>query len=276
MNRNRLCLSCRLTRIIPELSQPGNKEAWYRLEVAKRRLVYSLLDLALPLKSKAEDPEHGLAFEFLASSDVPDASPVLTGHDKGVITINVAEADDAEREKRRLRLHEPYRTVLGHFRHEIGHYYWDRLIQHSDRLDEFRDLFGDERARLRSRIAAALRDRSAAGLAAALRQRLRQRPPVGGLGRDLGALPAHDGHAGNRRCMRTVVAPRRDDEPSLDASMHGGGPGSFDRMIGDWFPLTYVLNNLNRGLGLADGYPFVLSPPAIDKLRFVHETIERR
>lgn len=72
------------------------------------------------------------------------------------------------------------------------------------------------------------------------------------------------------------LQPRRDDEPSLDRSMHGGGPGSFDRMIGDWFPLTYVLNNLNRGLGPADSYPFVLSPLAIAKLRLVHDVIERR
>jgi hypothetical protein len=112
-----------LTKVIPDLTQPGNREAWYRIEVAKRRLVYTLLSLDLPMKDKRDDPEHGLAFEFLASADTPHAAPVDTDHSNGVITLNVAEADDAQREQLRVQLHEPYRTLLGHFRHEIGHYY---------------------------------------------------------------------------------------------------------------------------------------------------------
>jgi len=103
---NPLCLSCRLTRVIPDLGKPGNKQAWYKLEAAKRRLVYSLLRLGCPLKSKAEDPERGLAFEFLADPETPGAPPVTTGHAGGLITLSVAEADDAKREKRRVELHE--------------------------------------------------------------------------------------------------------------------------------------------------------------------------
>jgi len=137
-----LCRSCRFTRVIPDLTQPGHRDAWYRLEVAKRRLLYSLLRLGLPLANRVEDPVRGLAYEFRSAPDVLETAPVLTGHCHGVITINVAEADDAEREKRRRQMHEPYRTLLGHFRHESGHYYWDRLLQASDRLDAFRDLFG--------------------------------------------------------------------------------------------------------------------------------------
>jgi hypothetical protein len=68
--------------------------------------------------------------------------------------------------------------------------------------------------------------------------------------------------------------PRRWDEPSLKTDVRDDCSNSFEQMINDWFPLTYVLNNLNRGLGLPDGYPFVLSVPAIDKLRFVHQTVE--
>ena len=142
---NTLCQSCRLTRVIPDLSRPGNKESWYKLEVAKRRLVYSLLALGCPVESKYDEPQRGLAFEFLADPVANGASPVLTGHDDGVITLNVAEADDVERERRRVRLHEPYRTLLGHFRHEVGHYYWDRLIKDSPLIDDFRERFGDER-----------------------------------------------------------------------------------------------------------------------------------
>src|SRR5208282_3245570 len=133
----------RLTRVIPNLSRPGNKESWYKLEVAKRRLVYTLLALGCPVESKFEKPERGLAFEFLADP-ANGAPPVLTGHADGLITLNVAEADEVERERRRLRLHEPYRTLLGHFRHEVGHYYWDRLIKDRPLIDDFRERFGDE------------------------------------------------------------------------------------------------------------------------------------
>src|SRR5687767_8807663 len=146
-----LCLSCRLTRVIPDLTQPGVKLAWYRLETAKRRLVYTLANARLPILNREEDPARGLAFEFLA--DPPEGgAPVLTGHANGVITINIAEADDAERERRRTSLHEPYRTLLGHVRHESGHYYWERLILHSGALEEFRKVFGDERQDYRAAL----------------------------------------------------------------------------------------------------------------------------
>ena len=140
---------------------------------------------------------------------------MLTGHGDGVITINVAEADDAEREQRRLQLHEPYRTLLGHFRHEIGHYYWDRLIAGSDRLDAFRALLRRRARRLRRGAPAALRAGARRRLAGALHQRLRQRASVGGLGRDLGALPAHDDTLETAAACGLSLRPRRADEPSL-------------------------------------------------------------
>ena len=100
---NPLCSSCRLTRVIPDLDAAGHQAAWYKLEVAKRRLVYTPAALRLPVAERDDDPERGLAFEFLADPDDPAAPRVLTGHADGVITINIAEADDAERERRRLR-----------------------------------------------------------------------------------------------------------------------------------------------------------------------------
>jgi hypothetical protein len=274
---NPLCRSCRLTRVIPDLSRPGHPEAWYRLEVAKRRLVYTLLSLGLPLASKLEDPEDGLAFEFLADPDpaTPAAAPILTGHDNGVITINVAEADDAEREKRRLAMHEPYRTLLGHFRHEIAHYYWDRLIKDSHWLPGFRERFGDERE----------------DYAQALQRHYEKGPPgdwpnhfvtayaSSHAWEDWAETWAHFLHMTDT--LETAIAcglslrPRRPDEPAMkpNLALRDGLAVSFDDMIERWFPLTYVLNSLNRGLGLQDGYPFVLSAPAIDKLRFIYEVI---
>jgi hypothetical protein len=81
--------------------------------------------------------------------------------------------------------------------------------------------------------------------------------------------------------LETVAAnglwlqPERRDEPALKpgAALRDGRPVSFDHLMDNWFPLTYVVNNLNRGLGMPDGYPFILAPPAVAKLRFVNDTI---
>ncbi|HEY2759166.1 MAG TPA: putative zinc-binding peptidase [Pirellulales bacterium] len=282
---NPLCESCRLTRVIPDLNRSGNQEAWYRLEVAKRRLVYTLMYLKLPILNREDDPKHGLAFEFLADV-VPPADgkaatpsqptkPILTGHSDGVITINVAEADDAEREKRRMQLHEPYRTLLGHFRHEVGHYYWDRLIKDSDRLEPFRGLFGDDQID----YGQALEAHYAKGAPADWQQHFVSSYASSHPWEDWAETWAHYLHMVDT--LETAancglsLRPVRKDEPTLKKAPEPRPEkyGSFDTMIDNWFPLTYVLNNLNRGLGLSDGYPFVLSTPVIEKLRFVHETI---
>jgi hypothetical protein len=274
---NPLCQSCRLTRIIPSLSVSGHRQAWYRLEVAKRRLIYSLLGLGLPLRDKLEDAEHGLAFEFMADPDRGAAgAPILTGHANGVITLSVAEANDAEREKRRLALHEPYRTLLGHFRHESAHYYWDLLLKDSPRLDAFREFFGDERVDYKQ----ALERHYQEGPPADWQEQFVTAYASAHPWEDWAETWAHYLHITDT--LETAISsglalrPWRADEPALTPNllMVGCRPVTFDRMISAWFPLTYLLNNLNRGLGLPDGYPFVLSDPAIAKLRFVHDAIE--
>jgi hypothetical protein len=275
---NPLCASCRLTRVIPDLSAPGRAEAWYKLEVAKRRLVHTLLQLRLPIANKAEDPDGGLAFEFLADPVEPGAPAVLTGHAGGVITINIAEAEDAERERRRALLHEPYRTLLGHVRHEVGHYYWDRLIANGPWLEPFRALFGDERAS----YAAALQAHYDSGPPPDWPMRFVTAYAAAHPWEDWAETWAHYLHMTDT--LETAAAcgvsirPRRRDEPALARvpAKAGSPDAAFDRLMESWFPLTYVLNNLNRGLGVPDGYPFVLSEPAIEKLRFVHEVIAGR
>ena len=263
------CLSCRLNHTIPDLTVPGHREAWARVELAKRRLVYTLLSLRLPVVPKTSDPVTGLAFEFLADDPVAGTS-VLTGHDEGRIVLNVAEADDAEREKRRLALGEPYRTLVGHFRHEIGHYYWDRLIKNGPRLAAFRELFGDETASYDE----ALQRHYAQGAPADWQALFITSYATMHPWEDWAETWAHYLHMADTldtaAACGLALRPRRADEPALETS---DGHATFDAMIADWFPLTHVLNNLNRGLGLGDGYPFVLSTPAIAKLRFVHETI---
>jgi hypothetical protein len=270
-----LCVSCKLTQVLPNLELPGGIEAWAKLETAKRRLVYSLLELKLPLLSRQQDPVKGLAFEFL-SDELAPAGPVLTGHDDGLITINVAEADDLEREKRRLQLHEPYRTLLGHFRHEVGHYYWDQLIKdNAALLEAYRAMFGDER----DDYAAALQRHYAEGAAADWQVNYVSTYASSHPWEDWAETWAHYMHMVDS--LETAAAcglklePRRKDEPVLEAppSTEAARTQPFDQLIENWLSLTYALNNLSRSLGQPDSYPFMLSPPAIAKLRFVHDTL---
>ena len=270
---NPLCQCCRLTQTIPNLQQEGNRQAWFS---AKRRLVYSLFALRLPVLGKTEDGPRGVAFEFLA--DPPpggESKPVLTGHADGLITINIAEADDAERERRRLKLHEPYRTLLGHLRHEIGHYYWDRLIKDSPRLEGFRRLFGDER----QDYAAALQQHYDHGAPADWQDHFISVYATSHPWEDWAETWAHYLHISDTLdtadSCGLSLRPGRKDEPAMALQAAPDNPAErpFDQIVERWVSLSYLLNNLNRGLGHADAYPFVLSAAVIDKLRFVHDTI---
>src|SRR5580704_16951708 len=138
------CLCCRHNRTIPDVSIQANLIAWRKIEVAKHRLFYTLLKLRLPLAPADGIAGEKLIFDFLAAGQ-PGGPKVMTGHEDGLITLALDEADDVEREKRRSSMHEPYRTLLGHFRHEVGHYYWDRLVRDGDKLEPLRQVFGDER-----------------------------------------------------------------------------------------------------------------------------------
>jgi len=269
-----LCVSCRLTRVIPDLADPAKRASWYRLEVAKRRLLFTLTELGLPIRDRGNDSTHGLAFDFLADAD-PGGPPVLTGHENGVITVNIAEADDAERERRRTKMHEPYRTLLGHMRHESGHYYWDRLIDKTPRLEEFRSLFGDERAD----YAAALSAYYEQGAPADWQEHFVSEYATSHPWEDWAETWAQYLHMVDT--LETAAAcgvslkPRRPDEPTAPTMPQpvSPTPAAFEELIDSWFPLTYMMNNLNRGLGHTDAYPFVLSPAAVAKLKFVADVV---
>ena len=254
------CASCRLTDVIPDITAVGAHEAWYRLEVAKRRLVYTLQSLKLPIENRADDPSGGLSFQFKADPPPGEPEPpVLTGHNEGVITINIAEADDPERERRRKAMNEPYRTLLGHMRHEIGHYYWNRLIRDTGEMARFRGVFGDERRDYGD----ALKQHYAQGAPADWSSRFVSAYASSHPWEDWAETWAHYLHMFDT--IETAAAcgvslrPKRRDEPSLTKVPDTSRTIPFDKLIDSWFPLTYMLNNLNRGLGLADAYPFVLS-----------------
>jgi hypothetical protein len=267
------CATCRHNRIIPDLNQPGHLEHWRLIEIAKHRLFYTLLRLRLSVRTRVEDPD-GLAFDFLADAvpPSPDTPPVMTGHANGVITINLAEADDAERERRRRQMQEPYRTLLGHFRHEIAHYYWDRLVAGSANLGEFRRIFGDERAG----YGEALQRYYASGAPADWAQHFVSAYATAHPWEDFAETWAHYFHmidtletAGS---FGLAVSPKASKGLSarIDFDAHRA---DMTRLIEAWIPLTFAANSMNRSMGLPDLYPFVLSPPAIAKLGFVHACI---
>lgn len=260
-----LCAACRLTHVIPDLSLEGNRAKWYKLEVAKRRLVHALHALGLPVVAKVDDTKTGLEFCFMADPADPAAPRVLTGHADGVITIALAEADDAERERRRTSLHEPFRTLLGHFRHEIGHYYWDRLIRDGGRLEDFRRVFGDERAD----YGAALQAHYANGAPKDWPEHFISAYAAAHPWEDWAETWAHYLHMVD--ALETAAACRI-EVPSLP-EQHSAPGDPFEAMMFDWHSLTHGLNNLNRGLGLGDAYPFAISPAAQNKMRFVHDLI---
>ena len=274
------CAACRHNRTIPDLSQSREPAA---LAQDRSRQAPAVLHAAAAAPA-ADHQDRGsrTGWRSISSSDPTDApaghSPVMTGHDNGLITINLAEADDAERERQRSQMGEPYRTLLGHFRHEIAHYYWDRLVADSPASRSSARLFGDERAGLCARRCNALRQRPAARLAGALRHRLCQRASVGGFRRDLGALFPHGRHAGDRERLRAAACGRRSPRAPTWRRRSTSIPiiAEMDRIIDAWLPLTFAVNSINRSMGQPDLYPFVLAPPVILKLAFIHERIHAR
>jgi len=223
----------------------------------------------LPSETPAENPA-GLAFQFLA--DTPHAKRIMTGHADGVITINLDEADDAERERCRHEMGELYRTLLGHFRHEIGHYYWDRLIANSPHLDEFRSLFGDER----QDYAEALQRHYASGAPADWSERFISAYASSHPWEDFAETWAHYFHMidtlETARFSSLSVMPQ---VPQTLGAVFDFHPLEVDisRLVQSWIALTFAVNSLNRSMGLPDLYPFVLGAGAVAKLRFVQQLI---
>ena len=274
-----MCAACRHNRTIPDLSVPSNRPRWQKLEAAKHHMFYSLLRLNLPLRNRTDDPAHGLAFDFLADAPDPGAPKVMTGHDNGLITIALAEADDAERERRRTQMHEPYRSLLGHFRHEVGHYVWDVLVRDGGPLEQFRRVFGDERQ----------------DYAQALERHYRSGPPADWQAHyvsqyasmhpweDWAETWAHYLHIIDTLEMASAfgirVKPRLASEETLAADINLDpyqGSASMQEIVDAWLPLTFAMNSLNRAMGHPDLYPFVLSRKVVAKLGFVHDVVHGR
>lgn len=269
-----LCQACRLNRTIPDLSNPENQEFWRRTETAKRRLVSQLIALKLPVASKVgEDPERGLAYDFLRSQ--PSEPRVLTGHDCGLITINLEEADDPTRERTRKSMGEPYRTLLGHFRHEVGHYYWDRLVDNTAWLEPYRALFGDERQDYDEAVKAHYQNGAPPDWGVHFVSAYSSTHPW----EDWAETWAHYLHmldtADTAASFGIDLTQMGLETEPFDADVlwkaDTGEEGQpFLALVNDWVGLTAVMNEMSRSMGQPDFYPFVLSREVVTKLHFIH------
>jgi hypothetical protein len=275
---NALCESCQLTRTRPADNDTEGMAELVRGEMAKRRLIFQLAELSLPVVARNEATGSGLAFDLLSSSE----TKVVTGHDDGVITLDLAEADDEHREQLRLQLSEPYRTLLGHFRHEIGHYYWPLLVHDADTLDACRALFGDDTADYAQAVKehyASPTDDDDSWMKNHISRYATMHPYE-----DWAETFAHYLHIldtlqtaesfgvgttdplGQRRLtQRTGAHPTRPD-----------GSTTFGEVIDHWLELSYALNQINRSMGDEDLYPFVLTAAVIRKMAFVDHLVHHQ
>jgi hypothetical protein len=230
-------------------------------------MLHGVLRLGLPIEAKWPSPP--IVFDFLYDPAAENGGPpqFTTGHAFGVITLNVIEADDAARERIRQSLKEPYRTLLGHFRHEIAHYFWQRLIEWTPDLGPFRKLFGDERS----------------NYAIALQRYYHQGPPPNWQERFISAYatthPWEDFAETFAHYLHIVDTLATLHEAGLDASSSNeAGPvdpytASFAELGAAWITMAFKLNEVSRSMGHRDLYPFSLSPGAMLKLDFVHRLI---
>jgi len=268
-----LCQSCELTRTRPADGDRDGLAEFVAAENAKRRLIFQLAELGLPIRRRDEATEQGVVFDLLASNDVK----VITGHDDGVITLDLAEADDEHREHLRLQLNEPYRTLLGHFRHEIGHYYWPVLVSGDNLLSACRALFGDD---TQDYAEAVKGHYSSPSHAEAWGDEYISHYATMHPYEDWAETFAHYLHildtlqtaenfgVSPPRPSRRRLASQADPDPTRP-----DGRATFGEVIDYWLELSCGLNQINQSMGRDDLYPFVLAPPVIRKLAFIDRVV---
>lgn len=268
--QDNFCHACSLNDTVPEIDSSyralQRRKWWGRMEQAKRRLIYTLFALDLPVDGKAEH-DSGIAFSFLEdqrSNPLVEEEHVLTGHLQGLITVNLAEADAINREQTRQNLGESYRTLLGHFRHESGHYYFDKLICTQAHLEEFRALFGDERADYEQ----------------ALNLHYENMAEMNADSDRISGYADMHPHEDWAECWAHYLHMTDSLETAWqvgllqDRLINPGVTPDIERCLEMWVTkVSVAMNALNRSMGLRDAYPFVLSANTLNKLRFVHQRI---
>jgi len=260
---NPQCRACRLTRTIPNLAVHHNLQRWAKLEATKRRAFYMLLRLQLPIPDRPADDRQALLFDFLEdkrSNRHSKMDIVYTGHANGVITLNAAEADDSFRSAAQLKLKEAYRTLLGHFRHELGHFYWMQLAADEKELNAFRQLFGDERSDYQVALKFFYRHGARSDWHNHFISAYASAHPL----EDWAECWAHYFHI--RETLETAATFALVSlEPVND----------FSDCLSTWRGFSVVLNALNRSMGISDPYPFVINASVERKLHFIDAWIRR-
>lgn len=255
-----LCRACRLTTVRPPDGDEEGMATWVRAEAAKRILLDQALTLGLDIE--------GVTFELRSG----DHEPVTTGHADGVITIDVREADDVVRTRMKERMGEAYRTMLGHFRHEIGHYLWMTEVDGTPHLESFRKVFGDERAD----YAQALEVHYANPAPAGWQDRYVSEYATAHPWEDFAETVAHWLHIkGTLETAASFGVAVDGPHPALEVDPDPDEGDSARDLVDQWLPLTYALNAVNRSMGADPLYPFVLAPAVIDKLNWVHGLLDR-
>lgn len=270
------CMACVLNQITPDTSKPEYLSRWKVIEMAKHRLVYALLRWGFPIIPKSVDYEKGFGFNFKSDSSMPEGQRVMTGHANGLITMNIAEADDVEREMARKNMDEVYRTVLGHFRHEIGHYYWERLIDNTDYLSKFREIFGDERYSYREALNHYYQNGAPADWSENYISAYATMHPW----ESWAETWAHYMHMVDTLETAYSYGVSIDPQIAKDLKIKSAVIDKnaylckdFDTIYQLWFPLTFTMNCLSRSMGAKDLYPFVINANVKEKLMFIHQVI---
>ncbi len=260
----RLCASCALTRTRPNDRDVKALVPFAAAEMAKRRLIAELHELGLPIIGRDQDHRFGLAFDLLSS----EAEQVFTGHHNGVITLDLAEGNDVHREQLRISMGEPYRTLLGHFRHEIGHYYYYLLVDTSPKYrPRFDEMFGDPGADYQ----AALDRHYSQGAPEGWHERFVSSYATMHASEDWAETFAHYLHI---RATLDTAAAFGFAPAGATFERRVLGPSGFDTLIEHWLPLAWGLNMVNRSMGKADLYPFVLTQTVLEKMRLVHTVVD--
>ncbi|MBB3608582.1 putative zinc-binding metallopeptidase [Rhizobium sp. BK602] len=268
------CVACRHNRLVPNTDTQQGVERWRRIGQAQRHLFYSLLRWNLPHPDRRQDPQGGLVFDFLEDEvQGGNVVPARTGHEEGLIAIRAAEADDVTREQARTLMNEPYRTLLGHFRHETGHFIWNKLIRDRNQVEAFRAVFGDERL----------------DYGAALQQHYDHGPPLNWQDSFISAYAsahpwedfaecfAHYLHIVDTletaRSFGLAIDPLGYREMAAEVDFNPYKAESAEQLVSAWIPLSVAINAIQRSMGQPDSYPFILSPPVVTKLDYIRQVI---
>lgn len=266
------CFACSFNRIVPNFQDLVNYEKWKQLELAKHRLIYQQGILKLPMTPKSQDPENGLAFDFI-TPDTPEKR--MTGHDHGLITILIDEGDPVHREKLRKHFVEPYRTVLGHFRHEIGHYFWMLLSDEDDKY-QFQEFFGDES----TNYTEALQNYYNNGAPEDWNLRFISKYASSHPWEDWAETWAHYLHIMDtletaHYLGLSLLTSYQVPFMNLERPLNPYQIESFREIFEAGVSLTCAGNSLNRSMGLPDIYPFIWSETIYQKLEFIHRFVRR-